>query len=70
MKLEHRINKLEQATVQPYPFVARIVCKGPEPTQEEQSRIDEARSQGGLVIIRRIVPSKQHTKPQEQVNET
>ena len=70
MKLEHRINKLEQATVQPYPFVARIVCKGREATQEEQLRINEAKSQGGLVIIRRIVPSKQDNKPQEQANET
>ena len=68
--LENRLEKLEKAAVQTCPFVARILCKGAEPTQEEQLRIDEAKSQGGLVIVRRIVALKQDDKPQEQANET
>ena len=70
MRIHQRVEKLEKAAVQTCPFVTRIICKGAEPTQEEQYQIEAAKSQGGLVIIRRIVPSKQGTKSWEQANET
>ena len=61
MRIQQRIEKLEKAVVQPWAFVTRVVCKGSEPTDEEQSRIDDAKSKGGLVIIRRIVQMRQPT---------
>ncbi len=61
MRIQQRIEKLEKAVVQSWTFVTRVVCKGSEPTDEEQSRIDDAKSKGGLVIIRRIVQVRQPT---------
>ena len=61
MRIQHRIEKLEKAVVQPWAFVTRVICKGSEPTEEEQLRIDDAKSKGGLVIIRRIVQVRQPT---------
>ena len=61
MRIQQRIEKLEKAAVQSWPFVTRAACKGSEPTEEEQARIDDAKSKGGLVIIRRIVQMRQPT---------
>ena len=40
MRIQQRIEKLEKAVVQPWAFVTRVICKGSEPTEEEQLRID------------------------------
>ena len=61
MRIQQRTEKLEKAVVQPWAFVTRVICKGSEPTEEEQLRIDDAKSKGGLVIIRRIVQVRQPT---------
>lgn len=58
MNLDHRIKKLETATAQPWPFVARFIFRGRSPTPDEQSQIDEAKRQGGFVIIRRLFSPK------------
>lgn len=55
MRIRQRLEKMEKTVVQSWAFVTRVVCKGSEPTEEEQSRINDAKSKGGLVIVRRVL---------------
>ena len=70
MRFQQRIEKLEKAVVQPWAFVTRVVCKGSEQTEEEQSRIDDSKSKGGLVIIRRIIQMRPRADLPERSNAT